>query len=214
MSYTLALLRSDLRDHLGMDSTDLPDDNCDRLLNRSFWALTSKLRFNAQEGETSFVTVAGTHSYLTPTNDESVQRVMILDNDSATYTSLIKIDDWNMFPKQDDSAGDEDLPIYYSRRADYFILSPTPDDVYTIRVKYRMTLADIISSGPTIPREWHEVILYGALYRGFALRGDYNRSDKVEAKYASLINMLDTDEEKEVEDRRFSGVKPMRRRYI
>lgn len=196
-----------------MDSDDLPDANAERLLNRSFWALTAKLRFNIQEAETSFTTTEGTESYITPADEESVQRVMLYDESAGDYTYLIKIDDWNMFPKASDNTANEGPPTHYSRRNDDFILYPVPDDTYTIRVKYRATLSDIQTSGTSLPREWDEVILYGAIYRGFMLRGDFNRADKAEAKYATMLNMLDTDEEKEVEDRRFSGMKPMRRRY-
>jgi hypothetical protein len=211
MSYSLALLRADLRTHLGMDSSDLSDADADRLLNRSYWALQSKLRFNVQEEETSFDTVASMRNYATPTGEESVQALTILDDASGLYTPLKKIDDWNMFPLRDDDT--ESIPTHYSRRNDEFILHPNPDDVYTIRVKYRATLADLQSSGPEIPQEWHEVILMGAVYRGFFVRGDVNRAEKYRGEWATLVNLLDTDEEKEVEDRRYSGVTVMRRRY-
>ncbi len=196
-----------------MDSDDLPTTNADRLLNRSYWWLLAKLRFKAQETETSFTTVAEQRAYADVVDVEAVQSIAyhLADGSEDAYDPLIKIDDWNMFPQRDDEVTGR--PTHYSRRGDDLIFYPNPDAAYTVRVKLRATLVDIQSSGTELPREWDEVILMGAVYRGYFLRGDINRSEKFRVEWMSLVNSLPTDEEKEMEDVRYSSFKVIRPRY-
>lgn len=211
MSLTLALLREDLRDHLGKNSTTLPDVEADRLLNRTWWALSSQLRFSERDAEDSFTTVQGTDTYAIPTDSEAIQRVVIQDTDSSMWEALTKIDDWNMFTKKDDT--DQGFPTHYARRGDDFILWPNPSAEYDVRVKYLRTLADIQASGPEAPQEWHEVILWGAIARGYFSFGDWDRGAKAQQQQALYIQSLDTEEVRDTEDRAFSGMKVIRRKY-
>jgi hypothetical protein len=211
MSLTLALLREDLRDHLGKNSSTLDNTAADRLLNRTWWALAAQLRFNERDAEHTFTTVDGTDTYALPTDSEAIQRVVIQDTDSSGWEPLTRIDDWSMFPLKDDT--DESLPTHYSRRGDDFILWPCPGDEYDVRVKYLRTLADIEASGPDAPQEWHEVILWGAVARGFFADGDYDRGTKAQAQQALYIQSLDTEEVRETEDRVYSGIRVLKRKY-
>jgi len=218
MSLTLAEFRADLRNHLGMDTIDLPTAStsvltgADSLINRSFWNLAALLKFNVSESEGSITTVDGTRSYDFGVDEEAVQRVIILDlDDEDNYDPLIKVDDWNMFPlRQDETTG---KPTHYARRNTEFILHPCPDDEYTIRFKYLQTLEDVQTEGSGLPRQWDEVILYGAVYRGFLLRGDLNRAAQFQQIQANLINSIPSDTEKELEDVRYSGFQTIRPVY-
>lgn len=219
MSLTLALLREDLRTHLGMDSGDLDDTDADRLLNRSWWAVSSQLRFREREGVTTLALVAGTRSYSIPSISgfplDVIQRIVVQPNDgsSTTWEPLIKIDDWNMLEIQDDASDMQAQPERYSTREEEIIFNPTPDKAYTARIKYLKTLQDIQSSGPEAPQEWHEVILWGAISRGFFARGDWNRGTAAQNQQAIFLQTLDTQEDKNQEDRVYSGLKVIRRRY-
>lgn len=213
MSLTLALLREDLRTHLGMDSNDLDDTDADRLLNRSWWSVSSQLRFSERDGTYNFDTVAGTRSYSWASDMDAVQRVVAKRSDEDTYGPLAKIDDWNMFAMRDDDSGVEGRPVRYSLRENNIILDPVPDDVYNVSVKYLKTLADLQSSGPDAPQEWHEVILWGAISRGFFSRGDWNRGTAAQNQQLAYMAGLDTQETKSQEDRVYSGFRVIRRGY-
>jgi hypothetical protein len=180
-------------------------------LNRTWWALASQLRFNERDAEDSFTTTADTESYTLPVDSDAVQRVVIQDTDSSDWIALKRIDDWTMFPLKDTT--DTAIPSHYSRRGDDFILWPIPDDEYDVRVKYLRTLDDIQASGPDAPQEWHEVILWGAIARGFFADGDWDRGTKAQAQQALYIQSLDTEEVRETEDRVYSGVRVLRRQY-
>lgn len=213
MSLTLALLRTDLRDHLGKNTSSLPDADADRLLNRSWWALASQLRFNERDAVDAFTTVAGTEGYALPIDSDAVQRVRAKDPDTLDWHALTRIDDWSMFGRETDAEDHENFPTHYSRRGTEFVLWPIPDDAYDIEVKYLRTLDDIQSSGPEAPQEWHEVILWGAVARGFFADGDWDRGTKAQAQQALYIQSLDTQEIRETEDRSLSGMRVLRRRY-
>lgn len=210
MSLSLADLRSDLRIHTGKGAS-LSDGEADQLLNRAWWPLAAQLKFSEKDAEFTFTTVSGTQEYSFPSDSDSVQRVVVYDSDSQEWVPLVKQDDWNMFAKQDN---DEDaFPAYYSRRNDQFIFFPVPDDEYDVRVKYQQTLADLQTSGPGVPQEWHEVILWGAVARGFFADGDWTRGKEAQAQQAMYIQSLDTQEERETIDRPMSGLKVLKRRY-
>lgn len=211
MSYTLALLREDLRTSLGMDSDDLDNTAADRLLNRAWWELQSAVRFSEGEGETTLSLVDGTVAYAMPTSDIMAIQSVVLEDSDDLWQRLIRIDDWNMFAKRDDT--ETDTPTHYSRRNDELVFWPCPDEAYSVLIKYRKTLQDIQTSGPEIPQEWHELILWGAVSRGFDLRGDTNRAQIYRNKQAISLSLLKPQETKETEDVRFSGFTLMRRRY-
>jgi hypothetical protein len=211
MSLSLAQLREELRRYTGKNATQLPNADADLLLNFSWWALSSQLRFNERETEASFTCVAGTESYAIPADHSAIQRVVIQGIDETDWHALVKIDDWNMFELKDDT--ETERPTHYSRRDALFILWPNPDAAYDVRVKYLRSLADIEASGPDAPREWHEVILWGAIARGFFSDGDWARGKEAQAQQIMYLNSLDTEETKDREDRPMSGVRILKRRY-
>ena len=211
MSLSLSVLRQDLREHLGVDETDLPDADADRLLNRAWWPMAAQIRFNEKDAEHTFTTVAGQQDYSFPSASDAIERVVVREPQGQTWEPLVKIDDWNMFERQDD---DEDaFPAYYSRRGNEFILWPVPDEEYEVKVKYQQTLSDLQASGPGVPQEWHEVILWGAVSRGFFILGDWARGKEAQMQQTIYLNTLKTQEERETIDRPMVGLKVLKRRY-
>jgi len=202
-----------------MDAVDLDNTAADRLLNRAWWSLSSQLRFREREGSVTFPLIAGTRAYSIPSISgfplDVIQRVIIRLTTGTTqdWDSLIKIDDWNMFEIQDDSSDMQGQPTKYSTRGQQIIFDPVPDQQYTVDVKYLKTLQDIQSSGPEAPQEWHEVILWGAISRGFFARGDWNRGTQAQNQQAIFLQALDTQEDKNEEDHIYSGLRVIRRRY-
>lgn len=216
MSLTLDLLREDLRTHLGMDSNDLDDTDADRLLNRSWWAVSAQLRFKERESVTLMGLAAGEDLVTLPSFMDAIQRIVIIPSseaDDGEYTPVEKIADWNMLELQNTNAELRGKPTVYSLRQQNIVFSPVADIDYTIRVKHLRTLSNIASSGPGVPREWHEVILWGAISRGFFARGDWNRGTASQNQQLAYMAGLDTQETKSQEDRVYSGFRVIRRRY-
>lgn len=67
-------------------------------------------------------------------------------------------------------------PLVYVVYGGYFYLDPTPDGVYSIRLRFRKKVDSVALVNPTdipvIASEWHECLELGATYRGFRSLGD------------------------------------------
>ncbi len=66
----------------------------------------------------------------------------------------------------------EGQPRVYARFGGEFVLDPTPDDVYTIQCRFRKKVtADVLSASddtPVVDPSFHEIIVFGATFRGAA----------------------------------------------
>lgn len=216
MGLSLAQLRSELRDHLGVDSTELIDADADLLLNRSWWKVADNYKFKEKEATSSFNTVAGTESYALGTvaaTAESIQNLSIKDVNSLDYDALTQIDETRFVGMRTANTSVRGKPEYYIHRGTNILLFPIPDAVYSIKIDYLATLADV-STALAVPQAWHEAVLYGAIWRGFAKFGDYNRSALAKATQYELLNTQEPVAERELKaDNQFAGVQVLRRSY-
>lgn len=218
MGLSLAQLRTELRDHLGVDSTELDDTAADLLLNRSWWKVADNYKFKEKEVTASFNTVAGTEAYATGTIDgsvvlESIQNLNIKDVNSLDYDPLTQMDETRFSAMRTLNTSARGKPEYYIHRGGDVLLFPIPDAVYSVKMNYLAVLNDV-STALTIPQAWHEAILYGAIWRGFAKFGDYNRSALAKATQYELLNTQEPVAERELKvDNQFAGVQVLRRDY-
>lgn len=215
MSIDLATLRTELREHLGLgDENDVSDsertldnDACDLLLNRSYWNIQNKYPFREKEDtDETVATVEGTESYDLPTDSEAVRKISVLDDDSGQYTPLTRLSRDKFETERNTDSDNYGVPTGYLREGDHFLLQPIPDDAYTIRITRWLTLDEVASSGPDIPIEWHEIILMGAVARGFMRLRDYAAMQGAFASQKILIAGIVPVEAKEEEDSSMAGV--------
>lgn len=213
MGLTLQQMRDKVRKPLGVDEDDLPNTDVDLLLNTSWWEVADIFEFREKETKRSYNTVIGTNSYPVATDIEGLQQVVITDPTSNQHTTL---DPMSLLVYESDFVDDTNAqgkPRNYVRRGSEVILYPTPDKVYPIIEYYWKTLTDLASGGPAIPQAWHEIIVYGAVYRGFADFGDYNRSRAAKQMQMELISVKDTPEAQEKFDRPYASLRALRPRY-
>lgn len=218
------VLVDELREHLGVDIDDpvwsVP--TLELLLNRALWEVMNKFNFRENESSYSFLTVIGQAEYDVPSSFEAMQGIGIQDVRSLQWTKLGRIDiaqyqDWLTGNTQDYAK-----PEKYFRRDDTITLWKTPDQVYNVQVYNLITIADI-SADPivnlTIPQEWHEIILFGGLWRGYLKAGDMERSNQIKSQQVALINSTVPVQAKEETDSRDVGLsirpsEPSRRRSL
>lgn len=215
MGLSQAQLRTELREHLGVDDTELDNTNADLLLNRSWWEVADAVDFREKETSESENTVEGTNTIALSslTNAESIQRVVIEDYHSLQHIPLEPIDLDDYEREYVDQTYARGQPTRYFRRGSNIILYPTPDRVYEVTIYYLKTLADIAASGFDVPQTWHDPILYGAVWRGFARFGDWNRKQAARATQLEMLSAKTPVKVKEKEDLRYAGVAVMRPRY-
>lgn len=213
MGLSLQQLRDGVRKPLGVDSDDLPDSDVDLLLNQSWWQIADDLDFREKETSRTYSTVYGTADYPSSVDMEGIQLVSIEDRYSSSHSVLTPMTELLYESSFVDTTAAYGVPTHYVRRASGITLWPTPNNVYEIKELYYKTLADIAANGPPIPQSWHEIIKYGAIYRGFADFGDYNRSRAARTMQLELMAGKETPETQEKQDRPYARVQIIRPRY-
>lgn len=213
---TLQQMRDGVRRALGVDEDDegFDDSGVDMYLNRSWWEISAMFKFKERESSTNFNTVDGTAAIdLDTTSVEAVQGVSIKDINSLQYSPLeeMTLRDYDTnFVDRTEAKG---KPTHFIRRDDDIILWPTPNDEYVVRVWHLAILADIISSGVTIPHEWDEVIMLGGAWRGAVDLGDSTKKRLLKETQMELLGTKETVDVKEKVNRAFSGVQVYRPQY-
>lgn len=213
MSLTQQQFRDELRDHCGVSDSEWDNTITDRLLNRSFWEVQDIYDFREEEATTDIALVAGTSEYNIAVDQDSIEHVRILDNNSEDWTEIKYEDDEYFTRNLSDRADSYSIPESYTRRGNKIIFRSTPDTAYTVRVHYKKSLGDVINSGTGLPQAWDEVVLYGAIWRGFAKLGDWNRKQQAKSTQAELVAPKKPTKVKELEDTRMAGISFIRRPY-
>lgn len=209
--FDIALFRTELRTSLGLGldgDNDLPDIDCDLLLNRSYAWLLNAFKFRSKESTVVFPTIEGERNYELPDDFESLRGVSILQSDTGQHTPLNRLTINTYETKYNESVEDRTFPTDYLREGNCIKLWPTPDAIYSITLKYDKLLDDLGNTvvSTSIPKNWDEFILTGATYRGYIRLGDFPRA-------ATLRKLLDVDiikaqpvEKKEETDSHLSGL--------
>lgn len=213
MSLTLQNFRDELREHCGVDSVEWPDPTTDQLLNRSFWEVQDLYEFREEDATVDIAVVAGTSEYTLQADQDSIESVRILDNNSSEWDAIGFEDDRQFTENTSNNTSSRAKPTNYSRRGNKIVFRNVPNASYTIRVHYRKSLGDVLTAGTGIPKSWDEVVLYGAIWRGFAKLGDWNRKQQAKATQAELTQPKKSTEVKELGDTRMAGVSFARRPY-
>ncbi len=219
MSIDIASFRRQLREHIGLEGDDtqtLPDvdsatqTGADTYLNRSYWEILDKFPFREKEIVGTFQTVVGEDYYSTPTPFEAIQHLAIEDLVSKQHTplDLIGKDYYEQIHVNDPTAWGK--PEKYLREDTGIRLEPVPDQIYKITIRYWTVLSDLSNSNTQspIPQAWHEVILFGGVWRAFiGANNDYVRGQAARAWQASLIDKLTPVESKEKQDTSRAGLR-------
>jgi hypothetical protein len=187
---------------------------CTLLLNRSYWDIIDKYKFREKETSVVFQTIPGVRRYNMPTPFEALQQLSIEDLNSFKHKVLKNITKFEYENRYiNDPAGTQQKkPWAYFREGACAVLFPTPDQAYNITLKYWTVLSDLDLVGvPPIPQSWHEIILAGAIWRGFWRGGDYERMRASQAAWAEMINSQVTTESKEETDNHTAGVAVLNR---
>ena len=211
----LQTLRTELREHLGVSSTDpkFPVDVLDLLLNRTFWEILDKFPFREKEKSTTFPSVIGERQYQIPGDVEALKMISVLNPIDTKHYKLSRMDATEYEERYVEDSNAQAIPTNYYREESTIYLFPTPDDEYTFTLKYNKTLADLESDTetPDVPRVWEEIILFGAVWRGYLRRGDHPRAMEYRNIMVNLVNSTESVESKEEadsQDARLYSVRP------
>lgn len=213
MSMTLQNLRDELRVHLGVDELDLPNAEADLLLNRVWWDVADKNDFREKEKQFIFPTIAGTRDYLVSSvvaigdTFDAIRGLSIVNPNNDSHIPVEPMMESEYEGLFVNSVDREEMPTRYVRFGSTLRLWPTPDQVYSMVLRYWVTLPDLLSGGPVIPQSWHEIILYGAVKRGYErTNSDLERASYFKQEYTDMLNNAVPVRAKEQKDRRQASV--------
>lgn len=215
MTLDIAQMRSDLQDHTGMDEIDLPDEKADLYLNRSYWEILDKFHFREKEVTVTFPTVDGTRLYNVPSPFEALRQLSVTDPDTNEHIPLKRMTTQDYESRYDEDSDARAIPTHYVREGCAVRLWPTPDDAYELTMKYWTTLEDLSNSNatPPIPQSWHEIIMFGGVWRAFLGIRDFVSANATKAHQVSLINSSVPVEAKEEYDSRDARLEVRVREY-
>lgn len=213
MGLSVTQIDDELKELLGVDDSDATPTQRMLWINRSFWEITSKFEFKEKEGSYDFATVNGTSSYNVPVDNEAIQNVSIFDSTGLKLGALTRITQETYENTFTSDLNAREIPTHYYREGNQLILSPVPNSAYTVRIKYLKTLADLIAGGQIVlPQEWHELILFGAAYRGFLVLNDKVSAEFYRNQQSNLTASTIPTEAKEEKDSRFAALDVVTRR--
>jgi hypothetical protein len=218
MGFDLTTLRSEIRNIVGMDSSDLPDTDVNLQMNMTWWELQDKINFREKEGSGNVLVFAGIREYaIFDTNSalESLTHVTITPatGHGTQDVALKKIDYINGMEEVDYATTARGMPTEYARYGGSIYFFPLPDQQYTVNLAYRKLLDDVSITGLLIPQAWHEFILLGACRRIFRRNGEYQKAAAIRADSDALTLTNIEKETKEKIDYHFAGIQVMRARY-
>lgn len=204
---SVAQLIIKLRRATGININD-PDwtvPDLELILNQSWWELLNKFDFREKESAYTITASAGDYTYPVDNLQEAFQSASVLNPTTQQSTKLVPMSQAFFQDNYNENAVlqtqyQAQPELYYRYNSD-IVLYPVPDQAYTITVQMLMTLSDLATGNyPDVPREWDEIILYGAVWRVFIETGDVERADSFVNHQARLINNMVPVKSKEESD--------------
>lgn len=210
MSLDLIQMRKLVRRGLGgLSIDDLPDPDVDLYLNMSLWELESKFPFKEKECRSEAMTVMGQGEYGLPDTMDAIVSVSILVDGERRKLRRMTFDAHDeLYNELPDKYG---VPTHYKRRDNALVLWPIPNAVYEINLVFWKSVASLlegIENEPNLPRNWHEIVVEGAVVRGHFFQEDYDEATKAKNFQVGNIRSSVPTEAKEERDSRYAGLQP------
>lgn len=215
MGMELEVLRDELREHVGVDADDLPDPEADLLLNRSFWELMNKFRFRETECTAESTLTVGDAFLSLPVAPhlfDALRKISYKDPTSLEWRVIRRQTIDSLENRASDDVEDRGPPCWYTRDQNGIRLQSVGgagvDLAYEFRIKYWVTLEDVDDTNTEVPlpQVWHEILLYGAVWRLYRRLGNHPLGREMRNTQIDLINSTAAVEGKEEEDSQMSGI--------
>ena len=166
----------------GLDDQDLPDQDVDELLNMALWELEDRFHFKEKECIIQSVAEAGRNNYPVANDHDALWSISVrglADDDDYHWMKLERMSPalWDELRNDDPDPEKYAIPTKYVRINQTIFLWPTPDDLYPMQIIYWRALASLLAGTvdtTSLPRNWDELVVEGAIVRGHFYAQDYN----------------------------------------
>lgn len=215
MTLTLDRMRALTRKGLGgLDDQDLPDLDCDELLNLSLWDLEAKYDFEEKETQWTSVLVENVFEYTLPTVAgghllDAIESISVIDTEGSRRKLDRMTRSW-----YDERFDDDDLalPRFYLRENLILTVYPTPgatEDGLVISLTGKEgieTMVEGVKEVTGLPRNWDELVVMGAVTLGHYYAQDYREARESMTLQTAKIRSTVPTLAKEEQDARYAGL--------
>jgi hypothetical protein len=181
---------------------DLSTTQLDGWIHGSMYEFGYALKFHALEATGQFSTESGKYVY-DPNDDFRVMHEvgMQIVSPSDCIGRLIPETrvSWRLHRDTDPTASFECPPQYYHVFGNQIFVRPAPGSGYVVEYDYwkKIPIMSDPSSVSVFSADWDDIILVGALYRGFRDFGEFDRYKNVRNDFLGLIRSRVAEEDLE-----------------
>lgn len=141
-----------------------------------------------------FATAASDNSY--PLPSDFSEYIGLYDQDNDDLLKPIEIRDFESIEAETGT------PTYYVIIGSTIYLSPTPDTILNLRLRYyRKPLAIAADVNPEIDEDYHDLLEHYALWRAYVAEHDYEAADYHKTQWIEGKNEMKSDLQGDIFDR-------------
>ena len=172
MAYTLANLRTDIRNYTEVDDSVLSDSVLDTIIKNT----ENKIYREADSDDNRFYATSNLQAgnrYVTIPSDLRIIRYVQLKDSSGNQVFLEKRDTSFMAEFYDTPGTASGLPKYYGNwDANFWVVAPTPNATFEITLAYikqptSLTDTTVSSSGTYVSNKYQDLLLYASLVEAY-----------------------------------------------
>ena len=190
MSFTLATLRTAIRDYNEVDSTVLSDSILEVIIKNAESRIFRTVDSDDSKFYATSETTIGNRYITVPTGTRIIRYVQLTDSTTSDQEFLKQVDSSFLatYHPDPDNSSDYGKPKYYAHwDADNWVVAPTPNAAYVLTMAYIKQPTSITLSDATtteLSTKQADLLLYACLVETFKfLKGPENMIQLYEASY-------------------------------
>ena len=194
MAFTLATLRTAIRDYTEVDSNVLTDSILNTIILNAEARIFRTVDADANKFYATSETVIGIRYVTVPTGTRIIRSIQITNPTTSNQIYLKQVDQSFLaeYAPDYDNVSDRGLPKYYAHwDEDNWVVAPTPDAAYTLTmayIKHPQTITLTEGSSTDISNFVPDLLLYACLVETFKyLKGPENMLQQYETSYQEAI---------------------------
>ena len=194
MSFTLATLRTAIRDYTEVSSSVLSDSLINRFIQNAENRIFKTVDSDDKKFYATSETTAGNRYITVPTGTRIIRYIQVTDDSSSDQVYLKQVDSSFIatYHPDPDNSDDHAIPKYFAHwDNDNWVVAPTPDKAYVLTMAYEKQPTTLTTSDSTtteISTKQPELLLYACLVEAFKfLKGPDNMIQLYETSYQEAL---------------------------
>jgi hypothetical protein len=194
MSFTLATLRTAIRDYTEVSSSVLSDSLINRFVQNAENRIFKTVDSDDKKFYATSETTTGNRYITVPTGTRIIRYIQVTDDSSSDQVYLKQVDSSFIatYHPDPDNSDDHAIPKYFAHwDNDNWVVAPTPDKAYVLTMAYEKQPTTLTTSDSTtteISTKQPELLLYACLVEAFKfLKGPDNMIQLYETSYQEAL---------------------------